>query len=238
MSYQSRLVIRARLPVVFLASGIVVGVFGACGAAHSEEVGAGIRVGTLGIGADLDFGLMNRLSARIGYSALNVNRTVTSSDVTYDGTLKLSTPSAILDWYAFGGGFRLSLGAVQSGTKIDATARPVAGVITLNGTQYNSSQLGSLTGEFKFGNSVSPYVGLGYGNPVGTGHRVTFLFDLGAIYGGTPKIALNPVCAAPAGSAICTQLASDTAVEQQNLVNRVDLLKWYPVVSMGLAYRF
>jgi hypothetical protein len=95
-------------------------------------------------------------------------------------------------------------------------------------------------GRVKFGSSFAPYVGLGWGNPVNHAHRLTFLFDVGVIYGGTPSVALNVTCgpAAPQGTPLCTRLQQDAQGERRDLEDNVDLARWYPVVNIGLAYRF
>jgi predicted nucleic acid-binding Zn ribbon protein len=118
--------------------------------------------------------------------------------------------------------------------------QPSQGSYTINGTTYSSSQLGSLSGRLKFGNSVSPYLGFGWGNPAGESGRVHFLFDVGAIYGGTPTVALSAQCgpAAPPGSALCSEIQSNVASEEQKLVSKADILRWYPMVSLGIAVRF
>ena len=209
-------------------------------AQDSTGVGLALRAGTTGIGADVDVGLMSNVSARVGYSAFNYNHSITNTDVTYAGKLKISDLSALLDWYPFHGGFHLSAGAVGDGPKIDVTGQPTGGTYTINNTTYTAAEIGSLTGRLKLGNSVSPYVGFGWGDPVGTSHRVHFLFDVGAIYGGTPNVTLTANCgtAAPPGSPACTQLQSDVLVEKQKLQNDVSVIKWYPVVTFGVAYRF
>jgi hypothetical protein len=66
----------------------------------------------------------------------------------------------------------------------------------LNGNTYTSAELGSVTGTVKVGNSAAPYVGFGWGNPTSPTHRVQFLFDVGAIYSGTPSVTLTAQCAA------------------------------------------
>jgi hypothetical protein len=43
---------------------------------------------------------------------------------------------------------------------------------------------------------------------------------------------------APGSSPICGALQSDVLVERQKLQNDVTLVKWYPVISLSLAYRF
>lgn len=207
----------------------------------APAVALDVRAGTTGYGFDVDIGVLRSLNARIGYSTFNFNRKIDQTDVSYDGRLKISEVSALLDWYLFHGGFHFSAGAVGGGLKVDATGVPKAsGTYTLNGHTYTSNEVGSLAGRLKFGNSLSPYVGLGWGNPVGTTHHLHVLFDIGAIYGGTPNVSLAAACgsAAPAGSSACSQLQSDLQAERQKLQNDVTLVRWYPVLTLALAYRF
>jgi len=209
-------------------------------AADVPAMAVAVRAGTTGIGLDYNIALGQSFSARVGYSGLNYNHSVSTSDVDYDGTLKLSMLSGLLDWYPFHGGFHLTVGAVGNGTKLDVTGTPAAGgSYTINGNTYTSSDVGSLSGQLKFGNSVAPYVGLGWGNPVGHSH-LHFLVDIGAIYGGTPSVSLTAHCgpAIPTGSPECTQLQSDVQAERLKLQNDVTIIKWYPVFNLGLAYRF
>lgn len=207
------------------------------GAARAD-VGTAVRIGTLGIGADVDFPLVDRLNARVGYSGFSYNRTINSADLTYQAQLQISSPYGMLDWFVFGGGFRLSVGAVGTGPKVDATGRSAAGTFSVNGVQYSTSDVSSIAGEFKFGNAVVPYAGVGWGNPVGASHRLTFLFDLGVLYGGKPSVTLSATCAPTAPAAVCAQVATDVAAERMRLQDQMSLLQWYPVISLGLAYRF
>jgi hypothetical protein len=43
---------------------------------------------------------------------------------------------------------------------------------------------------------------------------------------------------APAGRPRCGALQSDVQAERQTLEGDVSAFKWYPVVNVGLAYRF
>ncbi len=209
-------------------------------AQDSPRIGLALRAGTTGVGADLNVGLLSNLSARIGYSGFKYDHTVDQTDVSYDGQLKISDISALLDWYPLHGGFRLTAGGVGGGLKIDVTGRPTGGTYTINNTTYTSAEVGSLSGRLKLGNSVSPYLGIGWGNAVGSSHRLHFLLDLGAVYGGTPDVSLTANCgtAAPSGTPLCTQLQSDTQAEKLKLQNDINLLRWYPVATLGFAYRF
>lgn len=208
--------------------------------AATPDFAVAVRAGTPGVGLDLDLGLSPMFGVRVGYSAFNINHSLNTSDVDYRGKLKLSMGTALLDWYPFEGVFHLTAGAAINGTKLDVVGQPNAGTYTINGTTYTSSQIGSLTGQLKFGNSVAPYVGFGWGNPTRTNGHVHFLFDVGAIYGGTPTVSLSAQCgsAAPPGSPGCDQAQADVATEQQKLRHKADILQWYPVVNLGIAVRF
>ena len=212
----------------------------AVSSADTADFALALRGGTPGVGLDLDLGITPSFGVRLGFAGFNISRTIDTSDVDYDGRLKLRTVTGLLDWYVFEGGFHLTAGVAGNGTKLDVVGQPSQGSYTINGTTYSSSQLGSLSGQLKFGNSVSPYVGLGWGNPAGEGGRFHFLFDVGAIYGGTPTVSLSAQCgpAAPPGSALCDEIQGNVATEEQKLVSKADILRWYPVVSLGIAVRF
>jgi hypothetical protein len=202
-------------------------------------VGMGVRAGTLGYDVDFDVSLVPTLSLRLAYNGLNYNHSVNDTGVRYDGKLKISSFSTLLDWHLLPGGFRLSAGAVASGPKIDVVGTPSgSGTYQIGDNTYTAAQVGSLQGQIKIGNSVAPYVGVGWGNvPKGT-LPVTFLFDVGAIYGGTPKVSLMATCNAGIPPAQCTQLQNDVGVEIRKLEDNVSAIKWYPVVSIGIGIRF
>lgn len=209
-------------------------------AAAMPDLAVAVRAGTPGVGLDLDLPLTSSFGIRVGFAGFNVNHSIDTTDVNYDGRLKLRTFTGLLDWYVFQGGFHLTAGVAGNGTKLDVVGQPSQGSYTINGTTYSSSQLGSLTGELKFGNSVAPYLGLGWGNPAGESSHLHLLLDVGAIYGGAPTVSLSAQCgpAAPPGSALCNQIQSNVGSEQQKLRDKADLLRWYPVVNLGVAVRF
>ena len=212
----------------------------AIASAADPGLGVAVRAGTPGIGLDLDLGLSPSFGMRVGFSGLNINHNIDTSDVNYNGRLQLRTITGLLDWYVLRGGFHLTAGIAGNDTKLDVVGQPTRNSFTIDGTTYTTSQLGSLTGQLKFGNSVSPYIGFGWGNPAGEGSRVHFLFDVGAIYGGTPSVTLTAHCgsAAPAGSAPCNEALVSVAAEQAKLRDKADILRWYPVVSLGIGVSF
>lgn len=217
-----------RLIAITLCSSLLLAANGA------HAFGVGIRAGTTGIGADIGFDIIPTLSGRLGYSTFNYDTTVEDTDVKYDAKLKLSNFSALLDWSP-AGPFRVTAGFIPNANKIKVTAVP-SGSYNINGTNYTGSDIGSLSGEIKPGNSFAPYLGIGYGNVAGAGFN--FYADLGVMYMGKPKSTLNVVCGGALNAGQCTQLRNDVAAEQTRLTNESKNMKWYPVANIGVTFGF
>lgn len=207
------------------------------GAAASADVGASLRAGTLGAGVEFNVGLSEKLNARLGYSMYDYDQTVEDTDVVYDGTLKLSNSSALLDWHAFGGGFRLSLGAIGTNSKVDVLGRPTAGAYEIGDRVFTAAEVGQLKGKVTMGRTVAPYVGFGWGNPVDAEGRITVLLDIGAAYMGSPQVELTAVCGVATASR-CDLLQAEADREEQELAEESKMYEWYPVMSLGFAVRF
>lgn len=156
----------------------------------------------------------------------------TESGIAYDGTLRLASAGGILDIHPFAGVFRISAGLFWDGNKFRLTAKPQAGVININGIPFTAAQVGTMTGEVK-SRSAAPFLGLGWGNAVSEGSDWGFNFEVGALYQGTPKVTLTAT-----GAAGNPALASAVAAEQTQLQDALNNFKWYPVVQLGITYRF
>lgn len=218
------------------ALALLVGFF-AVGAAQAANVGISADVGTLGAGLHLTVPVAKQLNARIGFNAMDYNYSSETSDVDYDLKLKLQTFDALLDWYPTGSAFRVTGGLVYNGNSINATARPSGeGTYTLNGNTYTTADAGSIKGKIDF-RSVAPYVGIGWGNAIGHSKGWGFTSDLGVMVQGSPRTSLSSVgCAGSA--AACDALASDVRAENIQLADKADNFSVYPVVRIGVSYKF
>jgi hypothetical protein len=175
---------------------------------------------------------------RVGYSLFDHDEKLEDTDVVYDGELSLRNATALLDWHVFGGGFRLSFGAVGASTKVEVVGTPTGGTYEIGDEVFTAAEVGSLTGEIEMGNSVAPYVGIGWGNTVDAAGRITVLFDLGAVYTGSPEVTLTARCGAGIPAARCSELQREVDKEIQEIKDDSADFEWWPVVSLGLAIRF
>ena len=196
----------------------------ALGAAGSvQAAGIGVRAGTTGIGADVAWGLAPTLSARVGYSALKWSHDVDTSNVNYDGKLKLSNLNGMIDFHPLGPIFRITGGVILNDNKYDVTGR------------LSSGAPGSLRGTVEAGRSAAPYLGVGWGTVAGAG--VNFYADLGVMFMGSPKANLSADCTGLSG-AQCTSLNNQVAAEQGRLEDELKRFKYYPVLNLGLTIGF
>jgi len=207
----------------------------AAGSVHAAELATTLDLGTTGLGLHLSTPLSSKLNARVGLNVASYSYDGNTSDLEYDFKLKLKTADALLDYHPFDGVFRVTGGVVYNGNKIDARAKPNGGSYTVNGRAYDAALVGDLSGKIDF-RKAAPYLGIGWGNAVkAEGWSVGA--DLGVTFQGSPKTQLaSNNCTAPA--LLCQQLARDVAAENADLAEEVKDFKLYPVVRVGISYRF
>lgn len=209
----------------------------ACAAASAQarDLAATVDLGTTGLGLHLSTPLAAKLNGRIGVNIANTSYEGNTSDLDYDFKLKLKTVDALLDYHPFDSAFRLTGGVVYNGNKIDARAKPSGGTYTINNVPYNAATVGDLSSKIDF-RKAAPYLGIGWGNAVKEAGW-SFGTDLGIMFQGTPKtqLASNNCTALPI---LCSRLASDVAAENVKLGEEVKDFKFYPVIRVGLSYRF
>ena len=206
-------------------------------AAHAE-VGVAGDIGTTGIGFHATVPINSSFNARFGLGYLGYNYKGSTSDMDYDLDLKANTYDALLDWYpSKDSAFRITGGLAYNGNKIDVHARSNAtGSYTIQGNTYNAASVGSVTGKVSF-NKVAPYLGIGWGRPAKDEKGWSFATDLGVLFQGSPKSSLTSSgCSAP--TALCNQFASDVARENAALTEEVRKFKVYPVLRIGVSYKF
>lgn len=210
----------------------------AAGAAPAQAADFGLygTAGTLGFGGGIAAAFGSHVGMRIGYTTYEYDISdIEESDLRLDGTAEIGGAHALLDWHPFGGGFRLSVGAVEN-AELSVRAEPIAGTYTLNGVTYSADDVGQATGTAKY-DSFAPYAGFGFGRALSLNGRFSFSADLGVAFTGSPTLSLDATCLVPNAS-VCAQIETDVAAEQVELQKDADELKYWPVLSLGLSYRF
>lgn len=180
------------------------------------EVGIGERVG-------------GPLGLRMSGEFLRVSRDFESDDASYDTKLKFSSLGLYADYFAFGGGFRLTAGAVIGTRKASGNAVANNGSLSINGSSFPAA--GESVGAVAKFRDVAPFIGIGYGHhqpAKGSG----FYADLGVVIGkAEAQLFPSAGIAAAAGQA-------NIDAEQRKLQDNVNKLKAYPIIKIGYSFSF
>jgi len=203
--------------------------------AAAQGVGGGLRIGTPGIGIELESLVTDRFGVRALVNGGSVSYDYDESGIRYDGKFRFGTGFLLADWHPYAGSFRLSGGLAYNNQRFAGTARP-GSAININGTVYSPAEVGSLEGRVNF-SRASPYVGVGWGLAPRAGSRLYFSADLGVMYQ-RPSATLTGSCGAALPAGACSRLQSDIRAEEVDFREAADDLRFYPVISVGFGLRF
>lgn len=195
-----------------------------------QEYAAALKVSSLGINVEGMRSFGPDLNARLGFAWFNYTHEGGGGDEDYEytGDLKLFSISMLADYFPFGGNtFRLTGGILINLNKVDAVLTPTQ-TYTVGGDEYTPDKLGNLNAAVEF-NKISPYLGIGIGNPLAGDSGLKFTFDIGTVYQGNPSVDL-------AASGLLEPSAAPD--QEQQIEDNISWFKWYPVIALGLTYKF
>lgn len=214
----------------------------------------GLRAGTAGLALEYGYGWSPRVDLRAGYTFGSYTHGFDRDDIDYDGTFRFGAALAMLDFKPWAGGFRVSLGAYGASPRVRFKAEGENERYRVGAREYTFT--GRLDGRVDLA-SAAPYLGVGWGTGTGTnGWGVSF--DLGVMYTGSPSVALRATgraCESTLGacdpdSALfgfdvndpddsrAQTFQAELERERQNVERDSDDLEFWPVVNLGLHYRF
>lgn len=195
-----------------------------------------LKGGSLGGGIELTTNLTKSINTRLSITGFTYDSDETDTDISYEADLKILNVALLADYYISNNSqFRFTAGAMYNRNQFDMTGTPNnAGTYEINGRVYTVAEVGSVDASIDF-NKVAPYIGIGWGNAVQTAGW-NFTADIGVMFQGTANVDLS-VNTTLTG-ALKTELDTNVAQEQKELENDLSDFKSYPVVSLGVSYRF
>jgi hypothetical protein len=214
-----------------------------------NEVGIAVKISSLGAGAEVGVPLGQKFNVRGGFNALSYSRGFDKDGIHYAGNLSWRSGEANLDWFPFGGRFRLSPGLLlYNGNKVTATSTVPGGkTFTLNNVTYTSKASDPVhgTGNLDF-TKAAPTFRIGFGNLIPRReHHWSILAEAGVAYQGSPRAALTlggTIC--DSTGLVCGNAATDPNVqsnlhaEQAKINKDLSFFRFYPLLSFGVGYSF
>lgn len=216
-----------------------------------SEIGIATQAGLAGAGFDIATPLARKFNLRAGAGFFSYATSFQEQGANVAINLHMQSGHAALDWFPFGGRFRLSpLLVFANNNRVLATAViPSGSTVTLNGQDYISSYTDPLHGSGRIGfRKASPGFTLGFGNILPrTNSRYSIPLEMGFYYVGQPSLqvaftgsACDPNYPPSAG---CQSVDQDPGF-QQNLAafiarnnHNLSYASFFPIFSVGFAYR-
>jgi hypothetical protein len=199
------------------------------GTAQAQEMY--VHGGSLGAGVGAALPLSSWAGVHAEFEGFGLSHSVNVNENEYDGHLKLLQGGLYLDLFPFSSsGFRVTAGALINDDELSAHAVPNAQGNYKIGDDYVPAVADAPSATVTLPR-VMPYLGIGYGHkPVSKGFGLTF--DLGVAYG-RPRTTYNV-------PAIYSMFTTQANIDEQErkISDKVERYKVYPVLQIGVSYRF
>jgi hypothetical protein len=187
----------------------------------------------LGIGAALSIG--SAFGIHADFNAITFRHDFKSGGIRYQDDVHLRQGGIYGDFFPWRGrGFRLTAGVRFNDNSLIGTSVPTNGTYTFKGKVYPAFSGEYATAEIRYP-LVMPYLGIGFGHvPLARGFGV--VADLGVAYG-IPKVTytLSPALTRRAGPQMSQDIAN---TGRQELQSKASPYRWYPVLQLGISYKF
>jgi hypothetical protein len=192
----------------------------------AQNYAIALKLSSLGITCEGIRSFGTTFNARIGFSMFTYqyHSGESEKDWRYDADLSLLSLSALIDWYPFQSIIHLTGGAIINLNESDITIYPIK-TYRIGGTIYTPELLGNVSANVQV-NKVAPYMGVGLGRPAAA-NNFSFSIDLGVIYQGAPKVDMT-----------AKGLLEPSAEQGPLIEDNLNWFKFYPVISLGIAYKF
>lgn len=211
-----------------IVAALVLGM-GSISAAHAGDLY--IQGGTQGVGLGYAQPITSFFGVHADINGGSLSHTLTAGDLNYDARLHLLSGGIYADLFPIpSSGFRLTAGVLLNDTYLSGNAQSQNGTYKINGREYYAPG-SSVSAKVSYPTAM-PYIGIGFGHkPVATA-GLGFTADIGVAYG-RPHVDFR---ASPELIAIAGQ--SNVNAEESQLRDKASNYRFYPILQIGLTYRF
>ena len=208
-------------------------------ATQKQLVNVGLNTGFTGTNIEVSKVLNDYLSLRANMfisGSLSGSSTLEGNEFAINFTP--DTKSLLLDVHPFSGLFYITGGLVNQNINAALTGKPSNGSFNFNGKTFNTEFIDSFTGTLSFNKSTAPYIGMGWSNRNKSTEGLAFSIEGGIIDVGISTVEFNVTCGSAFDEEQCKVLQSYVTSELGNVNKELNKKLYYPVVKLGISYRF
>jgi hypothetical protein len=198
----------------------------------TKGFGLAIKASPNGLGADAVVAVHPKVTLRLGYEQLGLNRDFTFSEenIDYAANIDFRTGSAslLLDFYLAKYVF-LTAGAGWNRFHAEINGH-ASKPLQFGDIQIPADRIGVF--EFLIDPSlpVSPYAGIGFGRTLGSEKRLGIAFELGGFYQGTPDITIF-------SDGMLSPTSDPDHGHEARLEKQINQYLIYPVIRFNVSYK-
>jgi hypothetical protein len=192
-----------------------------------------IEGGTTGIGGAASWRFGDHFGLRAGCDYFTYNHNDEVEGISYDAKLRLQSEPLTLDWYpSKTSSFRVSLGLAFNQNRLTGTGTPTS-EIEIGDNTYTPAEVGTLNLRVEQ-QPVNAYLSIG-GNLFyfDKAHHWALAGELGVMFTGDAKVGLNRT-----GGTGAPGLDADIEKERQQIEDKLNDFKFWPVAKLSLNYSF
>ena len=212
-------------------AGLLVLAFLVSGTANADlDLSLGVKAGTLGLGLEGTWKPLPYLDVRLGANTYDYDDDGTQAGIPYDATLALNNYYVTGNFHFPVSPMRVTAGLYSNGNEFEMLNDEGAD-LDIGGINYPGAGIGTLTSVTSFG-STSPYLGIGF--DFSLAGKVGMNLDFGVLWQGEPDVTLE------ADGLLAQDPGFQAALEAERveLEDEMSDFKAWPVVSLGVFYRF
>jgi hypothetical protein len=218
-----------------LAAAALAAILASAASAQAQDGNLAVsgNIGTPGVGAELQYRLSDGFVVRGGGDWMSFDYDHAYSGVDYSAKLKTRTGGLFLDWHPGQGGFFVSGGSYFGERKAKLDGAPT-GPTQIGDATFTPAQIGTITGDVAM-SKTQPFLGLGYDNTFVGDSRWGFRVLGGVSFSDSPKVDLTA-----SGGTLSNDptFQAELRREEENVRDDAKGFKYFPIVQVGLSYRF
>jgi len=194
---------------------------------------AGAGIGTTGLYVEGQFRVTSYISLRATYEFAEFERDQNVDDITYTGRLDSGVIGGFVQVHPMESNFFVSGGGLFGERAVGLAAQP-AGPVTIGDQTFTPTQIGRLDGEVDLGDRALSF-GAGWDSTFSRVRGLGWRVLAGVAIGDEPDVHLNSV-----GGTLSNDpnLQTQLRREEGRVESEAGELRYYPVVQLGLTWRF